>query len=66
MFFVWKVLPHFHIARPMLLYWTTVVGAILFGIAAAKAIEIPALHLRDRLFPPVAKELAESGLAKVS
>jgi peptidoglycan/LPS O-acetylase OafA/YrhL len=66
MFFVWKVLPHFHIARPMLLYWTTVVGAILFGIAAAKAIEIPALHVRDRLFPPVAKELAESGLAKVS
>jgi hypothetical protein len=50
----------------MLLYWTTVVGAILFGIAAAKAIEIPALHVRDRLFPPVAKELAESGLAKVS
>jgi len=66
MFFVWRVLPHFHIASPMVLYWSTVVGAILFGIVAAKIIEMPALGLRDRMFPPVARELAESGLAKVS
>jgi hypothetical protein len=33
---------------------------------AAKAIEIPALHFRDRMFPAVARELAESGLVKVS
>jgi peptidoglycan/LPS O-acetylase OafA/YrhL len=66
MFYVWKVLPHFHIASPMVLYWATVVGAIVFGIIAAKAIEMPALHVRDRMFPAVARELAESGLAKVS
>jgi peptidoglycan/LPS O-acetylase OafA/YrhL len=64
MFYVWKVLPHFHIKAPMLLYWATVGGAIVFGILAAKAIEIPALHFRDKMFPPVAKELAESGLVK--
>jgi peptidoglycan/LPS O-acetylase OafA/YrhL len=66
MFYVWKVLPHFHIARPMVLYWATIGGAIVFGIVAAKAIEIPALHFRDRMFPAVARELAESGLVKVS
>jgi peptidoglycan/LPS O-acetylase OafA/YrhL len=65
MFYVWKVLPHLHIQAPMVLYWATVAGAILFGIVAAKAIEMPALHVRDRMFPAVAKELAESGLAKV-
>jgi peptidoglycan/LPS O-acetylase OafA/YrhL len=66
MFFVWRVLPHFHITSPMALYWSTVIGAIVFGIVAAKIIEMPALHFRDRMFPPVARELAESGLAKVS
>jgi peptidoglycan/LPS O-acetylase OafA/YrhL len=66
MFYVWKVLPHLHIKAPMVLYWATVVGAILFGVVAAKAIEIPALHVRDRFFPAVAKELAESGLVKAS
>lgn len=66
MFYVWKVLAHLHITSPMLLYCSTIVGAILFGIAAAKIIEMPALRLRDRMFPAVAKELAESGLVKAS
>jgi peptidoglycan/LPS O-acetylase OafA/YrhL len=63
-FFAWKVLPHFHIASPMVLYWATVVGAILFGIAAAKIIEMPALHFRDRVFPAVSRPLTKPDLAK--
>jgi peptidoglycan/LPS O-acetylase OafA/YrhL len=50
-FFAWKVLPHFHIA-------------ILFGIAAAKIIEMPALHFRDRVFPAVSRPLTKPDLAK--
>jgi len=50
-FFLWRVLPHFHIKSLVLLYWSFFIGAILFGIAAAKVIEIPMLRLRDRVFP---------------
>ena len=66
MFFVWKVLAHLHIASPMLLYWTTIGGAILFGIAAAKIIEMPALRFRDRFFPSVSKPLTEPVLVRAS
>jgi hypothetical protein len=38
------------------LYWGFLVGSILFGIAAAKVIEIPVLRFRDRVFPPVPKD----------
>jgi peptidoglycan/LPS O-acetylase OafA/YrhL len=64
MFFVWKVLDHLHIHSPMLLYWTTIGGAILFGIAAAKVIEMPALRIRDRFFPTVSKPLTEPVLVE--
>jgi peptidoglycan/LPS O-acetylase OafA/YrhL len=58
MFFIWRVLgglSHFHDLSPVLLYWCSIIGPILFGIAAAKAIEIPVLRFRDRVFPPVPK-----------
>jgi peptidoglycan/LPS O-acetylase OafA/YrhL len=64
MFYVWRVLPHFHIKSPMLLYWVTIAGAVLFGVAAAKVIEMPALRFRDRFFPTVAKPLTEPVLAQ--
>jgi peptidoglycan/LPS O-acetylase OafA/YrhL len=53
MFFVWRVLPHFYITSPLGVFWSSIVGPILFGIAAAKVIEIPALRFRDRVFPSV-------------
>jgi peptidoglycan/LPS O-acetylase OafA/YrhL len=56
MFFVWLVLPHFHIKSPMWNYWGSIIGPIPFGIVLAKLIEVPALHFRDRIFPTVLKE----------
>ena len=58
MFFVWRVLGvllHFQVLSPVWLYWCSIIGPILFGIAAAKAIEIPVLRFRDRVFPTVPK-----------
>jgi peptidoglycan/LPS O-acetylase OafA/YrhL len=66
MFYVWKILPHFHIKSPMLLYWLTIIGAILFGIVAAKIIEMPALRFRDRMFPAVSKPLSKPVLVQAS
>jgi len=60
MFFVWRMLPHFHITSPVWSYWCSIVGPILFGIAAAKVIEIPVLRFRDRVFPPAPKSLVTS------
>lgn len=51
MFFVWKILPHFHIQTPIWNYWLSISGPIVFGITMALIIEIPVLRLRDRLFP---------------
>ena len=59
-FYLWRVLPHFHITSHVSLYWCFFVGSILFGIAAAKAIEIPVLRFRDRVFPPVPKSRVTS------
>jgi peptidoglycan/LPS O-acetylase OafA/YrhL len=56
MFFVWLVLPHFHIKSPILTYWGSIIGPIPFGIVMAKIIEIPVLRFRDRVFPTVLKE----------
>jgi peptidoglycan/LPS O-acetylase OafA/YrhL len=53
MFFVWRVLPHFHISSPLGVFWSSIVGPILFGIGAAKVIEIPVLRFRDRAFPSI-------------
>ena len=64
-----------HIQSTSRAYWFCCyfVGAILFGIAAAKAIEIPMLRFRDRVFPrssnssttsnnrPFAEDLAIAG-----
>jgi peptidoglycan/LPS O-acetylase OafA/YrhL len=50
-FFLHRVLGHLHIASRALSFWCYLGGAILFGIAAAKLIEIPALRFRDRIFP---------------
>jgi len=44
------------------LYWATIGGAIVFGIVAAKAIEIPALHFRDRMFRQWRGNLPSPGL----
>ena len=55
MFFIWRVVPHFNITVSSGVFWCFFVGPILFGIAAAKAIEIPVLRFRDRVFPPVPK-----------
>ena len=46
-----SLLLHFHFASPALSFWCYFAGAILFGIAAAKLIEIPVLRFRDRVFP---------------
>jgi peptidoglycan/LPS O-acetylase OafA/YrhL len=54
-FYQWRVLEPFHIASHALWFWCYFAGAILFGIAAAKAIEIPVLHFRDRVFPSRSK-----------
>jgi peptidoglycan/LPS O-acetylase OafA/YrhL len=54
-FYLWRVVPHFHIASHVVLYWCFFVGAILFGIAAAKVIEVPVLRFRDRMFPSVSQ-----------
>jgi peptidoglycan/LPS O-acetylase OafA/YrhL len=51
MFFIWKILPHFHINSPIWSYWCSIVGPIPFGAVAAKLIEIPVLRFRDRVFP---------------
>jgi peptidoglycan/LPS O-acetylase OafA/YrhL len=55
MFFIWRILPHFNITAPLVVFWSSIVGPILFGIAAAKLIEIPVLRFRDRVFPAVPK-----------
>jgi peptidoglycan/LPS O-acetylase OafA/YrhL len=60
MFFIWRVLPHFRITSPAGVYWCSIVGSILFGIAAAKAIEIPVLRFRDRVFPSIPKSRVDS------
>jgi peptidoglycan/LPS O-acetylase OafA/YrhL len=49
------LLGHFHIRSEALRFWCYFAGAILFGIAAAKAIEIPVLRFRDRVFPRSSK-----------
>jgi peptidoglycan/LPS O-acetylase OafA/YrhL len=49
-FVVQKILSHCHISSPVLMFWCALAGPILFGIAAAKAIEIPVLRFRDRVF----------------
>jgi peptidoglycan/LPS O-acetylase OafA/YrhL len=56
MFFVWFILPHFHIASHMWNYWASIAGPILFGIVMAKIIEVPVLHFRDRLFPSLTQQ----------
>jgi peptidoglycan/LPS O-acetylase OafA/YrhL len=53
--FFQRILAHFHIASPTLTFCCYLAGAILFGIAAAKAIEIPVLRFRDRVFPRMAR-----------
>lgn len=50
-FFLARVLNHFHITSPALAFWCYLAGSIVFGIIAAKAIEIPVLRFRDRVFP---------------
>ena len=66
MFFVWIILPHFRIKSPILSYWCSIAGPILFGIVAAKAIEIPMLRFRDRFFPAVSTPASEAELRKTS
>jgi peptidoglycan/LPS O-acetylase OafA/YrhL len=53
--FFFQVLEHFHIKSPIANYWCFIIGSILFGIAASKVIEIPVLHIRDRMFPSLSK-----------
>jgi len=55
-FYLWRIVPHLHLTSHVSLYWGFLVGSILFGIAAAKVIEIPVLRFRDRVFPPVPKD----------
>jgi hypothetical protein len=64
MFFVWYVLPHFQIRSPIWSYWASIIGPIPFGIIAAKLIEIPVLHFRDRVFPTVPKQASAQGLGE--
>jgi peptidoglycan/LPS O-acetylase OafA/YrhL len=52
-FFLWRVMPYFHITSHVGVYWCFIVGSVMFGIAAAMVIEIPVLRLRDRVFPSV-------------
>jgi len=59
-FYQQYVLEYFHIPRPALWFWCDFVGAILFGIAAAKAIEIPMIRFRDRVFPHSSKNCETS------
>jgi peptidoglycan/LPS O-acetylase OafA/YrhL len=54
-FFTQRVLVHLHITSRALWFWCYFIGAILFGIAAAEAIEIPVLRFRDRVFPRSSK-----------
>lgn len=51
LFFRFTLLPLFHVSSPILSFWCSIVGPILFGILVAKVIEIPVLHFRDRVFP---------------
>jgi peptidoglycan/LPS O-acetylase OafA/YrhL len=60
-FYQQRVLPHFNITSQALWFWCYFVGSILFGIAAAKAIEIPVLRFRDRVFPRSSKSSVTSG-----
>jgi peptidoglycan/LPS O-acetylase OafA/YrhL len=53
MFFIWRVLPILRIKSPTGIYWCSIVGPVIFGIAAARAIETPVLALRDRFFPRI-------------
>lgn len=59
-FYLWRVVPHFHVTSHVGLYWVFFVGSVVFGIAAAKVIEIPVLRFRDRVFPSVPKSHAAS------
>ena len=54
MFFVWFILPHFHIASHLGTYCCSIAGSVLFGIVMSKIIEFPVLHFRDRVFPSLA------------
>jgi peptidoglycan/LPS O-acetylase OafA/YrhL len=55
LFFLQDVLGHFQSTSQAYWFWCYFVGAILFGIGAAKAIEIPMLRFRDRVFPRSSK-----------
>lgn len=59
-FYKERVLGHFHITSQALWFWCYFAGAILFGIAAAKVIEIPVLRFRDRVFPRSSKSSVTS------
>jgi peptidoglycan/LPS O-acetylase OafA/YrhL len=69
-FFLNNVLGRFNITSPTLRFWCYFAGAILFGIAAAKLIEIPVLRFRDRMFPRsskssvISKDLPTKALAR--
>jgi peptidoglycan/LPS O-acetylase OafA/YrhL len=70
-FFVWIILPHFHIPSGIPFYWCSIVGPILFGILIAKIIEFPVLHFRDRVFPALTQQdpvpaVAEPALESVT
>ncbi len=64
MFFVWLILPHFHIASHMGTYWCSIAGSVLFGIIMSKIIEFPVLHFRDRVFPSLTEQRAAPALAE--
>lgn len=61
MFYQKPVLAHFHIASFTLWSVCYIPGAIIFGIRAAKVIELPVLRFRDRVFPSNSKRSVVQG-----
>jgi peptidoglycan/LPS O-acetylase OafA/YrhL len=52
---IWRVFPLFR--EPLWTFWFSIAGPILFGIAAAKVIEVPVLRFRDHMFAAPAVQL---------
>jgi peptidoglycan/LPS O-acetylase OafA/YrhL len=61
-----RLMPHLHIASPALDALCFIAGSILVGIAAAKVVEIPVLHFRDRMFPGISDRTRAKSLQAVA
>ncbi len=64
-FYTQRVLGHLRITSRVLWFWCYFIGALVFGIAAAKAVEILVLRFRDRVFPHSSRSTVSERVATI-